>query len=91
MIDSVLGVYKKLGQVLALNLSRNRLDSLCGLERLVALERVDVRHNQVEESGKVGRLSLLPNITEVWVEGNAFTEIESDYRVKCFDFFWKEG
>ncbi|KAH9166458.1 hypothetical protein EDB89DRAFT_2115849 [Lactarius sanguifluus] len=91
MIDSVLGIYKKLGQVLALNLSRNRLDSLCGLERLVALERVDVRHNQVEESGEVGRLSLLPNITEVWVEGNAFTEIESDYRVKCFDFFWKEG
>ncbi|KAH9007534.1 hypothetical protein EDB85DRAFT_2129831, partial [Lactarius pseudohatsudake] len=91
MIDSVLGIYKKLGQVLTLNLSRNRLDSLCGLERLVALERVDVRHNQVEESGEVGRLSPLPNITEVWVEGNAFTEIESDYRVKCFDFFWKEG
>ncbi|KAH8978255.1 hypothetical protein EDB86DRAFT_2836947 [Lactarius hatsudake] len=56
MIDSGLGIYKK-------------------LERLVALERVDVRHNQVEESG----------------EGNAFTEIESDYRVKCFDFSWKEG
>ncbi|KAN0135389.1 hypothetical protein V8E53_006668 [Lactarius tabidus] len=91
MIDSVLGIYKMLGQVLVLNLSRNRLDSLCGLERLTALERVDVRHNQLEESGEVGRLSLLPNITEVWVEGNAFTEIESDYRVKCFDFFWKEG
>ncbi|KAI0256376.1 hypothetical protein BJV78DRAFT_1171509 [Lactifluus subvellereus] len=91
MIDSVLGIYKKLGQVLALNLSRNRLDSLCGLERLMALERIDVRHNQLEESGEVGRLSLLPNITEVWVEGNPFTEIESDYRVKCFDFFWKEG
>ncbi|KAH9017535.1 hypothetical protein EDB85DRAFT_1897593 [Lactarius pseudohatsudake] len=54
-------------------------------------KRVDVRHNQVEESREVGRLSLLPNIAEVWVEGNAFTEIESDYRVKCFDFFWKEG
>jgi hypothetical protein len=91
MIDSVLGIYKKLGQVLALNLSRNRLDSLCGLERLMALERVDVRHNRLEESGEVGRLSLLPNISEVWVEGNPFTEIESDYRVKCFDFFWKEG
>ncbi|KAH9033247.1 hypothetical protein EDB85DRAFT_1890309 [Lactarius pseudohatsudake] len=87
MIDFVQGIYQKFGQVLALNLSRNRLDSLCGLERLVALERVDVRHNQVEESGEVGRLSLSPNITE----GNAFTEIEIDYCVKCFDFFWKEG
>ncbi|KAF8264426.1 hypothetical protein EI94DRAFT_1738489 [Lactarius quietus] len=91
MIDSVLGIYKMLGQVLVLNLSRNRLDSLCGLERLMALERVDVRHNQLEESGEVGRLSSLPNITEVWVEGNPFTEIERDYRVKCFDFFWREG
>ena len=91
MIDTVQGIYKQLGQVLTLNLSQNRLDSLCGLERLMALERVDVRHNQLEESGEVGRLALLPNIAEVSVEGNPFTEIESDYRVKCFDFFWKEG
>ena len=91
MIDSVQGIYKKLGQVPTLNISHNRLDSLCGLERLVALERVNVSHNRLEESGEVGRLALLPNIAEVGVEGNPFTEIESDYRVKCFDFFWKEG
>jgi Leucine rich repeat len=91
MIDTVHGVYKKLGQVLSLNLSKNRLDSLCGLERLVALEHVNVGHNQLEESGEVGRLASLPNIAKVDVEGNPFTEIESDYRIKCFDFFWKEG
>jgi hypothetical protein len=91
MIDTVHGIYKKLGQVLSLNLSNNRLDSLCGLERLVALEHVNVGHNRLEESGEVGRLALLPNITKVDVEGNPFTEIESDYRIKCFDFFWKEG
>ncbi len=91
MIDSVQGIYKKLGQVLTINISHNRLDSLAGLERLVALERVNVGYNRLEESGEVGRLALLPNIAEVCVEGNPFTEIESDYRVKCFDFFWKEG
>ena len=91
MIDSVQGIYKKLGQVLKIDISHNRLDSLAGLERLVALERVNLGHNRLEESGEVGRLALLPNITEVCVEGNPFTEIESDYRVKCFDFFWKEG
>ncbi|KAI0066053.1 hypothetical protein BV25DRAFT_1495463 [Artomyces pyxidatus] len=91
MIDSVLGIYKQLGQVLTLNLSRNRLDSLCGLERLMALERVDVRHNLLEDTGEVGRLSLLPNITECWVEGNPLVDIEDAYRVKCFDFFWREG
>ncbi|THH16747.1 hypothetical protein EW146_g3961 [Bondarzewia mesenterica] len=91
MIDSVLGIYKMLGQVLTLNLSHNRLESICGLERLMGLERVDIRNNLLEESGEVGRLATLPNIVEVWVEGNPFIEFEAAYRVKCFDVFWKEG
>ncbi|KAH8119295.1 hypothetical protein DFH11DRAFT_1501845 [Phellopilus nigrolimitatus] len=91
MIDSVLGIYTKLGQVLVLNLSRNRLDSLCGLERLMALERVDIRHNRLDESAEVGRLAVLPNITEVWIGGNPFVEVEETYRVRCFDYFSKEG
>ncbi|KAA1473980.1 hypothetical protein DENSPDRAFT_904200 [Dentipellis sp. KUC8613] len=91
MIDSVVGIYKQLGQVLALNISRNRLESICGLERLMGLERVDVRHNLLEESSEIGRLSTLPNISEVWVDGNPFVEYEESYRIKCFDFFWKEG
>ena len=91
MIDSVLGIYTKLGQVLIINLARNRLDSLCGLERLMALERIDLRRNLIEESAEVGRLAVLPNIQEVWVEGNPFVELEENYRVRCFDHFWKEG
>jgi Leucine-rich repeat (LRR) protein len=91
MIDSVLGIYTNLGQVLSLNLARNRLESICGLERLLALERVDLRHNTIEDSAEVGRLATLPNITEVWVEGNPFVEIEEGYRIACFDYFWKEG
>ncbi|KAJ7647401.1 leucine-rich protein [Roridomyces roridus] len=91
MIDSVLAIYQHLGQVLYLNLSRNRLESLCGLERLPALERVDLRHNLVDESAEVGRLAALPNISQVWIEGNPFTEIEEGYRVVCFDYFRKEG
>ncbi|KAI0339800.1 hypothetical protein BDW22DRAFT_1360816 [Trametopsis cervina] len=91
MIDSVLGIYTMLGQVLTLNLSRNRLESICGLERLLALERVDLRHNLIEESAEVGRLATLPNVTEVWIEGNPLTEIEEGYRIRCFDLFWKEG
>ena len=91
MIDSVLGIYTVLGQVLYLNLSKNRLESICGLERLLALERVDLRHNLIEESAEVGRLATLPNIAEAWVEGNPFTEIEEGYRIRCFDLFSKEG
>lgn len=91
MIDSVLGIYTMLGQVLHLNLSRNRLESICGLERLLALERVDLRHNLIEESAEVGRLATLPNIAEVWVEGNPLVDIEEGYRIRCFDLFTKEG
>jgi hypothetical protein len=90
IIDSVLGIYLNLGQILYLNLSSNRLESICGLERLQGLERVDLRHNQIEESSEIGRLAMLPNIAEVWVEGNTLCETEDNYRVTCFDFFWKE-
>ncbi|KAI0746005.1 hypothetical protein C8Q76DRAFT_705715 [Earliella scabrosa] len=90
MIDSVLGIYTNLGGVLTLILSHNRLESICGLERLYALERVDLRHNLIEESAEIGRLATLPNIAEVSVEGNPLVEIEEGYRIRCFDFFWKE-
>ncbi|PCH36177.1 L domain-like protein [Wolfiporia cocos MD-104 SS10] len=91
MIDSVLGIYTILGQVLHLNLSHNRLESICGLERLLALERVDLRNNLIEESAEVGRLAVLPNISQIWIEGNPLTEIEEGYRIRCFDLFLKEG
>ncbi|KIM65059.1 hypothetical protein SCLCIDRAFT_1212749 [Scleroderma citrinum Foug A] len=91
MIDSVLGVYTQLGQVLHLNLSRNRLESICGLERLLALEKVDLRSNHIDESAEIGRLATLPNIAELWIEGNPLTDIEDGYRVACFDLFHKEG
>ncbi|EIW82826.1 hypothetical protein CONPUDRAFT_136061 [Coniophora puteana RWD-64-598 SS2] len=91
MIESVLGIYANLGQILYLNLSSNRLESLCGLERLMGLERINLRANNVDESAEVGRLATLPHITDVWIEGNPLTEIEDDYRTTCFNYFAKEG
>ena len=91
MIDSVLGIYQRLGSITSVNLSKNRLESICGLERLTALERVDIRHNILDESAEVGRLAVLPNIKEVWVEGNPLTEVEEGHRIRCFNYFWKEG
>ena len=91
MIDSVLGIYTQLGQILYLNLSGNRLESICGLERLMALERVDLRFNHIDESAEVGRLATLPNIGDIWIEGNPLTEIEDNHRIACFDLFNKEG
>lgn len=91
MIDSVIGIYAQIGQIRTLNLSKNRLESICGLERLSALERIDLRHNHIQESAEVGRLSTVPNIAEVWVEGNPFVEHEVEHRLNCLGFFWREG
>ena len=91
LIDSVVGINLNLGQVLSLNLAHNRLESLCGLERLLAVERIDVRDNLLEETAEISRLATLPHISEIWVEGNPFVEMEAGYRVSCFDYFWKEG
>lgn len=91
MIESVLGIYTMLGQVLTLNLSRNRIESLCGLERLVALERIDLRKNEVSDIGEIGRLATLPNLQGVWIEGNPFTQTNPNYRIDCFNQFLKEG
>ncbi|KAF8813589.1 hypothetical protein BYT27DRAFT_6345477 [Phlegmacium glaucopus] len=91
LIDSVVGINLNLGQVLSLNLAHNRLESLCGLERLLAVEKLDLRNNLLEESAEVGRLATLPHISELWIGGNPFVEMEAGYRVSCFDYFWKES
>ncbi|KAF8906591.1 hypothetical protein CPB84DRAFT_1770176 [Gymnopilus junonius] len=91
LIDSVQGIFLSLGQVLYLNLAHNRLESLCGLDRLLALERIDLRYNMLEESLEIGRLSVLPNLSELWVDGNPFMQVEEDFRVTCFSYFSKEG
>ncbi|KZV63772.1 hypothetical protein PENSPDRAFT_757704 [Peniophora sp. CONT] len=91
MIDSVLGIYKRLGSITTLYLAHNRLDSLCGLERLMALERVDVRSNILEDSAEAGRLAPLPHISDVSVSGNPFAEYEPDFRMRVFEHFWREG
>lgn len=91
MIDSVIGIYVQLEQIRTLNLSKNRLESICGLERLSALQCIDLRHNHIQESAEVGRLSMVPDIAEVWVDGNPFVKREVEHRLNCLGFFWREG
>ena len=96
MIDSLQGVSKALGNVAVVNLSKNRIDNLSGLDRLFALERLDLRDNRLDESLEISRLATLPCFKELWIEGNPFAKSvpeggEDNYRVKCFDHFVKEG
>lgn len=72
MINSVQSIYQILGNIAVLDLRSNRLESLCGLERLWNLEKVDVRENHLDEAAEIGRLAALPGIREVWADRNPF-------------------
>lgn len=96
MLDSLLGVAAALPHVRVLNLAKNRLDNLSGLDRLIALERLDLRENRLLEALEVSRLALLPRLYQVWLLGNPFTRSsleggDEQYRSKCFNYFYKEG
>ncbi|RCH83099.1 hypothetical protein CU098_004169 [Rhizopus stolonifer] len=87
MISSITGINTVLGNIQELDLRGNRLTMLAGLDRLFALERLDVRDNRIEDAAEIGRLTSLPNIYDVWVEGNPFTKLQPEYRVDIFSMF----
>ncbi|CEP15605.1 hypothetical protein [Parasitella parasitica] len=89
MISFATGINTILGNIQELDLRGNRLKMLAGLDRLWALERLDVRDNRIEEAAEVGRLTALPNISDIWVQGNPFTSLQPDYRVEIFSVFKK--
>jgi hypothetical protein len=92
MIVSVRNAPQVLGNITTLNLSKNRIDCLVGLERLLGLERVDVRSNELYEVGEVGRLAVLPHIKEVWCVNNIFDQAASgDWRTDLGIAFASEG
>ncbi|GAA5905828.1 leucine-rich repeat domain-containing protein [Sporobolomyces salmoneus] len=95
MIDNLHSLPSILGAIEVLNLSQNRLENLSGLDRLLALERLDLRGNRVWEALEVSRLSRLPRLKELWVKENPFSRDvveggEENWRVKCFAYFKEE-
>ncbi|GAA5965002.1 hypothetical protein JCM3765_004823 [Sporobolomyces pararoseus] len=95
MIDNLHSLPTILGAVEVLNLSQNRLENLSGLDRLLALERLDLRENRVWECLEISRLSRLKNLKELWVERNPFSRGieqggEESWRIKCWSYFLEE-
>lgn len=76
MISYTTGINTVLGNIQELDLRGNRLTVLAGLDRLWALERLDVRDNRIDDATEIGRLTELPNIQDIWVEGNPFTMLQ---------------
>ncbi len=88
MIESLHSLSRNpLPAITALNLRANRLRSLAGIERLLSLERLDLRDNKLSDPTEIARLTSLPEIREIWVSGNPFVKTHSNYRVVIFNLF----
>jgi hypothetical protein len=88
MIHSLRSLSKNpLPAITALNLRGNRLHSIAGIERLLSLERLDLRDNNLSDPMEIARLTGLPEIREIWVAGNPFTKTHPGYRVTIFNLF----
>ncbi|KAL1871990.1 hypothetical protein VTK73DRAFT_1779 [Phialemonium thermophilum] len=90
MIDSLHSLTRNpLPAITALNLRSNRLQSIAGIEKLFPLERLDLRDNRLTDPMELARLTGIPEIREIWVEGNPFTRTHRDYRITIFNLFRK--
>lgn len=88
MIDSLNSLTRNpLPAITALNLRGNRLQSLAGIEKLFPLERLDLRDNRITDPMELARLTGIPDIREIWVEGNPFTRTHREYRITIFNLF----
>ncbi|PHH81407.1 hypothetical protein CDD83_3584 [Cordyceps sp. RAO-2017] len=88
MIDSLHSLVRSpLPAITALNLRANRLQSLAGVEKLYPLERLDLRDNQLADPLELARLTGIPDLREIWVEGNPFARTHKDHRVAIFNLF----
>jgi len=88
MIDSLHSLLRNpLPAITALNLRANRLQSIAGVEKLYPLERLDLRDNRITDPTELARLTGIPDLREIWVEGNPFTRTHRDYRITIFNLF----
>jgi hypothetical protein len=90
MLDSLHSLTKNpLPAITTLNLRGNRLTSLAGIERLLSLERIDIRENKLTDPTEVARLTGIPNISEIYVNRNPFAKTHLSYRSTIFNLFRK--
>lgn len=88
MIESLHSLAKNpLPAITALNLRANRLVSIAGIERLLCLQRLDLRDNNLQDPIELARLTGMPDIAEIWVLRNPFVKTHSNYRVSIFNLF----
>lgn len=71
---SLENVHAVVGNLRSLKLRGNLIAQTTGLDRMFSLEDVDLADNQIHGLEEAGRLSKLPLLRRVWLEGNPLEE-----------------
>ena len=88
MIESLHSLARNpLPAITALNLRANRLASIAGVEKLLSLERLDLRDNRIVDPTEIARLTGIPDMREIWVHSNPFVKSHTCYRITIFNLF----
>ncbi|EMR08939.1 hypothetical protein PNEG_02720 [Pneumocystis murina B123] len=74
--------------IATIDIRSNRLRSLIGIEKLINLQRLDIRDNCLSDPMEVTRLANAHTFKQIWVSGNPFTYKHfSTYRITIFNIF----
>lgn len=88
LIDSLRSLARSpLPAITVLNLKGNRIDSLAGIEKLLSLERLDLRENGLRDPAELARLTSIPEFREVYIARNPLVKAHPGYRVTVFNLF----
>ncbi|KAH0557866.1 nischarin [Cotesia glomerata] len=83
-------LHTKLGNIVYMDLSQNKLTSLAAFAKLYSLEWLDVSCNCIESIDEVKYIGYLPCIENLRLTGNPVSTI-IDYRVKVLEPFGKRA
>ncbi|KAJ8676420.1 hypothetical protein QAD02_012207 [Eretmocerus hayati] len=83
-------LHTKLGKIVYIDLSQNKLTSLASFSKLYCLEGLDVSCNRIENIEEVKYVGNLPCLENLRLTGNPVSTIV-DYRVKVLEPFGKRA
>jgi Leucine-rich repeat (LRR) protein len=87
-IVSLKNAQYRLGNIQTLLLSHNRMRSVKGIDRLIALETLWLDHNDLDSIADASGLARLPELKSLRLEGNPFQiNRPNAYRVSVLDLF----
>ncbi|CBN77518.1 nischarin/ IRAS/ imidazoline receptor [Ectocarpus siliculosus] len=89
-LTSVENIHAVLGNLRSLKLRGNLIERTSGLEKLFSLEDVNLSDNRIEDLKEAARLSTLPMLRRVWLNGNPVEAEEGkDYRVSVLSLLYQ--